>query len=440
MASRFGPGWTRRSCSQLPGAVPVLRQTCAGAQRLTATRSRWPSRLKFRRLDEGPVRGLQQQVVRIVRGEVRHLGDIPLGDEEIGAAVIVHVLELGVPGGARPDVLAGMRAVGRHAEGKGDVVVGRRRWSVGRHGGEPLQLVVSHAGQEVFRIAVGIEVVGGDAHPPDPEESPALGLGDERGFRSGGNAPELFLAALVVFPVVRDAQRRRAGAVPVGEEHRERAEARGQRQGRGEAAGLGHGAVQPVVGAGAPGEGVLGAVDVVADGERRPAGAVLPGGGEGSGPAVAAVEAPGLVRALEAAVAEAAHHEVFAHPQQREVGEAVAIDIERIGAGDRLNLQHSGQRLEAQRAAGDGGVAVEPGGRGATGEEEVGETVRVAVEHRRAAADHVFPVALIGGGDAAGGFFLEDRHDRIGADGGRGEEGEGDEGAHAQDLVRSAVV
>ena len=35
-------------------------------------------------------------------GEVRHLGDIALGDEQIDEAVIVHVLELGVPGGARP--------------------------------------------------------------------------------------------------------------------------------------------------------------------------------------------------------------------------------------------------------------------------------------------------------------------------------------------------
>ena len=76
-------------------------------------------------LDELAVRRLQQQVVRVLRGEVRHLVDVALGDEQVDEAVIVHVVELGMPGGAGPKVVAGIGAVRGHALGIGDVLVVR---------------------------------------------------------------------------------------------------------------------------------------------------------------------------------------------------------------------------------------------------------------------------------------------------------------------------
>ena len=47
-----------------------------------------------------------------------------------------------------------------------------------------------------------------------------------------------------------------------------------------------------------------------------------------------AVERPGLVRALEPAVAEAAQEDALADPQDRQVDLPVAVDVERIGAVD----------------------------------------------------------------------------------------------------------
>ena len=51
------------------------------------------------------------------------------------------------------------------------------------------------------------------------------------------------------------------------------------------------------------------------------------------------VEAPGLVGALELAAAEPAHHDVLADAQQHEVGDAVAVDVERIGAGHLVQFE-----------------------------------------------------------------------------------------------------
>ena len=224
-------------------------RACAFSQRLTTTRSSRPSRLKSvsaapRELAKLampalsptswnlPSAALQQQIVGVLGGEVRHLGDIALGDEQVDQAVIVHVLELGVPGGARPDVAAGVGALRGDALGEGDVLVVRLRRAVLRDARQGLQLVVGHAGQEIVGIAVAGEVVAGDAHAPDAQRLPAVLVGVERRRLAGLDAPELLLAAPVVFAVVGDAQARRARAVPVGEQHRQRAVARLERQRR----------------------------------------------------------------------------------------------------------------------------------------------------------------------------------------------------------------
>ena len=122
-------------------------------------------------------------------------------------------------------------------------------------------------------------------------------------------------------------------------------------QRRGELARAGLGPMQPVVGARAPGRDLLGAVDVVADRDRRPVGALLPGRGKRRRPGIAAVEAPGLVGALEPAAAEPAHGDVLADAQQHEIDDAVAVDVERIGAGHLVEFETALLGLELQRAA-----------------------------------------------------------------------------------------
>ena len=46
------------------------------------------------RLDKGAVAVLQQQVVRVLRGKVRHLGHVALGDEQVQQPVVVHIGKL----------------------------------------------------------------------------------------------------------------------------------------------------------------------------------------------------------------------------------------------------------------------------------------------------------------------------------------------------------
>ena len=66
---------------------------------------------------------LQQQVVGILHREVGHVPDIALGDEQIDEAVIVHVLELRMPGRAGLQVFADIGPVRGDALGVGNVGV-----------------------------------------------------------------------------------------------------------------------------------------------------------------------------------------------------------------------------------------------------------------------------------------------------------------------------
>ena len=54
---------------------------------------------------------------------------------------------------------------------------------------------------------------------------------------------------------------------------------------------------------------------------------------------------------LEAAVAQAAHHDVLADAQQHEIHDAVTVDVERIGAGHRVELEAARFRHEGECAA-----------------------------------------------------------------------------------------
>jgi hypothetical protein len=50
-------------------------------------------------LAERAVRLAEQEVARILRGEIGHGLDVAFGDEQVDEAVVVHVLEIRVPSG-----------------------------------------------------------------------------------------------------------------------------------------------------------------------------------------------------------------------------------------------------------------------------------------------------------------------------------------------------
>ena len=104
-----------------------------------------------------------------------------------------------------------------------------------------------------------------------------------------------------------------------------------------------------------------------------------------------------------AAVAEPAEEHVLADAQHGEIGEAVAVDVERIGAGDRGQIGDRRRHgLEPQRPADRAVVAVQRGRRAAAGEVQLAATVVVAVERGDAATDEVLEVAVVAVVDAAG--------------------------------------
>ena len=151
------------------------------------------------------------------------------------------------------------------------------------------------------------------------------------------------------------------------------------------------------------------AVDVVADGERREGLVLLPGRREGRRPVATTVEGKRLVGDLELAAGLALEDEVAAEPQHDEVHQAVIVDVERIGAGDVLQVLGRDAHVdlgELERAAGRAVVAIEIGRAGAAGNEQVRLAIAIAVERRHAAADEELPAAGIFVVDAGGQRLL----------------------------------
>ena len=144
---------------------------------------------------------------------------------------------------------------------------------------------------------------------------------------------------------------------------------------------------------------------------RRPAGALLPGGGKRGPPGIAARKTPGVVGAREPAAAEPAHGDILADAQQHDVHDAVAVDIERIGAADLVQFETALLGHELERSAMRAGVAIELRRLLAAGQQQLRVAVVIAVEGRRAAADHVFPLALVDAVDAGAGGFLDKGRD-----------------------------
>ena len=181
-----------------------------------------------------------------------------------------------------------------------------------------------------------------------------------------------------------------------------------------------------------PVDGLAG--DVAAEGEGREHRVALPGGAEGGRPLGATVDAPGLVDPLEAAAAEAAEEDVLAEPEHGQVDPAVAVDVERVGAGHlgqvRRRVRQDG---EPQRAARRAVVVVQGRRVRAAGEVELGAPVVVAVEDGDAAADEERELAVVGVLDAGGGRLLHEpgRRHRLCRPGRPGQRGRGE--GHPQD-------
>nr|WP_311734980.1 hypothetical protein [Alloyangia mangrovi] len=137
-------------------------------------------------------------------------------------------------------------------------------------------------------------------------------------------------------PVVRQAQLGRAAAPPVRDQRREGAPAGFDGLNRAEAGVAGADQLAAVAGL----EGAIGVetVDVISDKDRGPILPGLPGGGESGGPGVALRKLPRLGGILEAALAEPAQHDIRSDPQHEEIELPVAVDVQRVGAGDAGQL------------------------------------------------------------------------------------------------------
>ena len=149
-------------------------------------------------LDEGVVGLADEQVGRVLGRELLHRLDVALGHEEIHEAVVVDVLELGVPGGGVPGVTARIGVRGGRAHLPADVRVVRPLRTIDQR----LEHVVGLVGQEDLRPAIAVDVLAGDAHAPDPQELPALIPGVQPRRLTGGHLPELLLAIGQVAVVV----------------------------------------------------------------------------------------------------------------------------------------------------------------------------------------------------------------------------------------------
>ena len=267
---------------------------------------------------------------------------------------------------------------------------------LGRAVVERLELVVALAREEHLRVAIVRHVLTGDSHAPDLQRTPPVGLGVLARRLVGRDAPELLLALAVVVPVVRHAQVALAGPAPVAEQDRQRAVPGAECDRR----------RVPVARRRRPNEFAVVAPcavgqQVVGEGERRERVRALPRRAESNRPGVAAVDTERLVRILEVAVPEPAEDDVAAVAQDGEVDVAVAVDVERIRAGDRGQVGDR-RRLacKAERAAHRALVEVQRGRLGAAGEEQLGATVVIAVERRHSPADEELELTVVGVVDA----------------------------------------
>ena len=133
-----------------------------------------------------------------------------------------------------------------------------------------------------------------------------------------------------------------------------------------------------------------GRVHVVAERQRRQGGGALPRRREGHRRLVPAGDGPALVRPLEPTPTEPAEEDVPADPEHGQVDDAVTVDIERIGAGDRVEVRGGvADRGEVERSTDRAVVVVQAGPVRTSGDVRIGPSVGVAVEDGDAATGEV---------------------------------------------------
>ena len=131
-------------------------------------------------------------------------------------------------------------------------------------------------------------------------------------------------------------------------------------------------------------------------------------------PAIAGFQAPGVIGALELAVAQATKHLHFAHAQHDQVGVAVSVDIDRVRTNGIRQFQSRALFEQFDRAALRAFVAVKLGAIDTRRHVNLGQTVAITVEGGDTAADHEFALAFKPALETRRvGFFDETRDGRL---------------------------
>ena len=142
---------------------------------------------------------------------------------------------------------------------------------------------------------------------------------------------------------------------------------------------------------------------VAAERERGQRVRAFPRRAEPNGPVAAAVDAQRFGAVLESAVADAAQDDVAAAAKHGEVDEPVAVDVERIRAGDIRQVCHRRRRAgELERASHQAFVSVERRRLAPSSEEQLVAAVVIAVERGHAASDEELRPPGVGVVDAGG--------------------------------------
>ena len=144
-------------------------------------------------------------------------------------------------------------------------------------------------------------------------------------------------------------------------------------------------------------------------GERRERGISLPGRAERGRVAREAIEAERGAGLLELAVPEATKDPGLAGTEDDEIGPAVAIDVDRVGAVDGRQVGDRVRDPRERESSADG--AVVPEQRGAVGtarDVQVRTAVVVAVEHGHAAAYGILEAAVEALAEAGRGRLVDE--------------------------------
>ena len=269
-----------------------------------------------------------------------------------------------------------------------------------------LEHVRALARQVGVRIAVVVHVVARDPHPVEPDGDPPVVGGVEPRRLPGRDPPQLVLPVgqvAVVLAIVADPEVAPPRPVPVAEQEGLGTPGWSQRHRRAEVRAVGSRSDEHVVGAQVVGVGVVRVHDVVAEGERgqcrRSLHVALKPIVMRSPPSNPNAS---LARSNRQSPTPAEEH-VFAAPQDREVDDPVAVDVERVSPGDVGQIGcRIVDRREVRSTAGRRVVPLQDGRAGSAGEIQIWPPVTVAVEDGHAPADRERVRPIVGKVDSRG--------------------------------------